>query len=415
MPARPQGESRGHRLARWWPAALLGLATIGAYGTAHYAIGVLIPVIAAETGWRSGLLAAGFSLGVLGQGGVALLCGHLFDRRGSGPVLLPALVLGTALLVLASLARESWQFMAAWALGGAVIGGGLFYNVTMPMTARLFPAHRATAFSVLTLLGALASPIFYPLAAWVVDLWGWRGGLQALIAVTVLCVAPAALLIRAPAAAPALVDDTVSLATALRRPAIYRVLVVFALAGLANAAVLLYQVSALGAAGLSLAAASGFAGARGAFQIPGRLLLTPLTARFGVRGAIGGCYALAGTATLALVLALVSSAPALFAAYYAAMGGISLGLLSPLNGLFQAEVYGDARLGTLNGVGVIVSSIAAAAGAWLAGQLVDATGSYAQMLAAATLFQVLAVAALVWQRAADPHRAGAPAPATSRG
>ena len=408
---RRRGETL-RRWARWWPAALLGLATIGAYGTAYYAIGVLIPVIAEETGWRGGFLSAGFSLGVLGQGAVALYFGHVFDRRGSGPVLLPALVTGAALLVLASLAQASWQFVGAWALGGAVIGGGLYYNVTMPMTTRLFPQHRATAFSVLTLLGALASPIFYPLAAWVVDLWGWRGGLRALITVTVLCVAPAALLIRAPAAASAHDGGGAGgLGAVLCRPAIYRVLVVFVLAGLANSAVLLYQVSALQAAGLSLAVASGFAGARGFFQIPGRLFLTPLTARVGVRGAIGGCYALAGTATLALMIALGGTAPMLCAVYYAALGGVSLGLLSPLNGLFQAEVYGDARLGTLNGVSVIVSSVAAAAGAWLAGLIVDATGSYVLMAAAATVLQALAVVALVWQRAAESGRVAPSTPA----
>src|SRR3712207_6221184 len=143
--------------------------------------------------------------------------------------MLPALVVGALLLVVASLAQSAWQFVAAWALGGAVIGGGLYYNVTMPMTTRLFPQHHATAFSVLTLLGALASPIFYPLAAWAVDLWGWRGGLRALIAVTVLCVAPAALCTRAPAAASTRHEGGArSLGAVLRRPAIYRVLVVFA-------------------------------------------------------------------------------------------------------------------------------------------------------------------------------------------
>jgi predicted MFS family arabinose efflux permease len=86
------------------------------------------------------------------------------------------------------------------------------------------------------------------------------------------------------------------------------------------------------------------------------------------------------------------------------MGGMSLGLLSPLNGLFQAEVYGDARLGTLNGVSVIVSSVAAAAGAWLAGLVVDATGSFVQTMTAATALQALAVVALLWQRAAEPSR-----------
>jgi predicted MFS family arabinose efflux permease len=301
-------------------------------------------------------------------------------------------------------------------LGGAVIGGGLYYNVTMPMTARFFPRHRATAFSVLTLLGALASPIFYTLAAWLVDLWGWRGGLQALIAVTVLCVAPAALLIRATAATPARdAGEKDGVGALLRRPAIHRVLVVFAFAGLANSAVLHYQVSALQATGLTLAAASGFAGVRGFFQIPGRLLLTPLVARFGVRGAMGGCYAMAGTAMLALMLAFAVATPPVFAGYYAVIGGMALGLLSPLGGLFQTEVYSDARLGALSGVGVVVSSVAAAAGAWLAGLVVDATGPYAQMLAMATLLQTLAVVALVWQRAAGRGGAAVPAPAPGGG
>ena len=67
-----------------------------------------------------------------------------------------------------------------------------------------------------------------------------------------------------------------------------------------------------------------------------------------------------------------------------------------------AEEYGNARLGTLNGMSVIVSSVAASAGAWLAGLVVDATGSYARVLAAATPLQTLAVVALLWQRAAEP-------------
>lgn len=385
----------------WWPAILLGLATIGAYGTAFYAIGVLLPVITEATGWRSSLLAGGFSLGVLGQGGVALLCGYTFDRFGSRSVLLPALAIGAGLLLLASLARQPWQFMVAWGLGGAAIGGGLYYNITMPVTARLYPERRAAAFSVLTLLGALASPIFYPLAAWFIELWGWRGGLQALTGLTVLCVAPAAILIRAPAAArPATGVRHAGLGAALRTPAVHRALLVFGVAGLANSAIILHQVGALEAAGLSLGAASGFAGARGAFQAPGRLFLTPLVSRFGVRGSIGGCYALAASATLALLIAFGGAAPLLFAAYFTVMGGISLGLLSPLNGLFQTEVYGDARLGTLNGVTVIVASVAAAAGAWLAGLLIDVTGSYGAMVVAVMVVQALAVAALVWQRAA---------------
>ena len=89
----------------------------------------------------------------------------------------------------------------------------------------------------------------------------------------------------------------------------------------------------------------------------------------------------------------------------AVVGGISLGLLSPLNGLFQAEVFGDERLGTLSGVTVMVTSIAAAAGAWLAGLAVDVSGSYYLPLGAIACLQAFAVPALWWQGL--PGRAGA--------
>lgn len=395
------------RLRFWMPATALGLATIGAYGTAYYAIGVLIPVMSTETGWSTGALSGGFSIGVLGQGAVALIAGRTFDRHGSRPVLAPALIVGAALLMAASFAQAPWQFVAAWGIGGAAVGGGLYYNVTMPVTARLYPARRAAAFSVLTLLGALASPLFYPIAGALMDAFDWRVTLRVLVVLMVLCVAPAALFVRAPAAPRPSDADAAAAGTlfaALRLPAVHRALLVVTLAAFANSALLLHQVAAMEATGLSLAAASGFAGARGAFQIPGRLALNPLTARFGVRGTIGLCYAAAATGAFALLLASGGRAAAPLAFYFAAIGGMSLGLLSPLNGLFQADVYGDARLGTLTGVTTVVGSLAGAAGAWLAGVSVDLTGSYRTMLFAVITLNACAVLALLWQRAAGAGR-----------
>jgi MFS family permease len=388
----------------WWPALLLGLATIGAYGTVYYAIGVLIPTIAADSGWSAGALSGAFSLATLGQGAIALLSGRLLDSHGSRPVLLPSLAGGALLLLLASLAREQWQFVICWATGGAAVGGGLFYNVTMPVTARIYPERRATAFSVLTLLGALASPIFYPVAGRLSDAWGWRTALQALVALTVVCVAPAAIFVRSrPAHISAQRHAVREIKTALWEPVVYRALLVFGLAALANSALLLHQVSAMRAAGLSIGLASGFAGARGAFQIPGRLLLTPLTSRLGVRGTIGACYALAATAALALLIAVFGLDAKAMALYFSVVGGMSLGLLSPLNGLFQVEAFGEARLGTLTGVAVIVTSIAAALGAFLMGLALDLTGSYKAPLLAVMAVQGMAIAALVWQSAAVRH------------
>jgi MFS family permease len=385
--------------ATWWPALLLGLATIGAYGTAYYSIGVLIPAISQDADWSIGVLAAAFSVGTLGQGAIALLCGRLLDAGGSATVLRTSIVVGALLLLAASLAQESWQFVVAWSSGAAIIGGGLYYNVTMPLTARLYAERRAEAFSVLTLLGAMASPIFYPLTAWLIELLGWRGALQVLVGVSFLCVAPAALFVSAPGGAkPSAARRSRRAAQdALRHPAVHRLLVAFALSAFANSALLLHQVSAMQAAGLTLAAASGFAGARGAFQVPGRLFLTPLVKRFGVRRAVATCLGLAATASLALLLAVGATSSTLLVIYFTVVSGVSLGMLSPLNGLLQAEVYGDSILGTLSGINVIVVSVFGALGAWLAGFAAESTGSYVLPLTAAVLLQLLAVAALRWQ------------------
>jgi len=383
---------------RWLAAAALGLATIGAYGTAYYAIGVLIPAIAEDTGWSRGVLAGSFSLGVAGQAGLAVLAGRLIDTRGSRVVLMPAMLLGAALLLLSSTTQTELQFVIVWAAGAAVIGAGLYYNVTMPLTARLYPENRATAFSILTLLGALASPIFYPVAGWLIETEGWRGAIQGLVALTVVCVAPAAVLVRTrPPKRSESGTSAVHLGSALARPEIHQLLLVMAIVAIANATLLLNQVPALQAAGLSLAAASGFAGARGAFQIPGRLLLTPLTSRLGIRGTIACCYGLAATATLALLLALRAGPETILIVYLTVAGGMSLGLLSPLNGLFQTEVFGDERLGTLSGVTVMVSSLATATGGVLSGLLLDLTGSYEVPLMLGLVCFAIAIPALHWQ------------------
>jgi predicted MFS family arabinose efflux permease len=164
--------------------------------------------------------------------------------------------------------------------------------------------------------------------------------------------------------------------------------------------VLLHQVSIIEATGFSLTAASSYAGLRGAFQLPGRVLLSPLVRVAGVQWLIGGCYLLSGTAVLALVPALNADFTTAFVIYFTVASGISIGLLSPLNGLFQAEVYGDARLGTLSGVTVIVVSVAGAVGSWLGGVSADLTGSFEALLIGAACRQIAAVLVLAWQATA---------------
>ncbi len=387
--------------ARYWrDAVLLGIATIGAYGVVYYAFGVFIEPLHDETGWSTGTLSLAYSAGVLLSGVGAVVGGRALDRRGPRPVMVTAVVVGALGLFAASEARQVVWFVASWAIAGGAVAGGLYYNVTMSTTSRLYADRRATAVSVLTLLGALASPIFNPLVAWMVEAWGWREALRALAVLLVILAGPAALIVRSEAvpAPPRTPGDR----GAWREPMVWRLILAACFSAGATSALLLHQVSAIRALGLSLATAAALGGARGLMQIPGRLVLTPLTNWLGVHTTQVVCYGMVAAGASGLVFA-----DGLVAAWFFVIAaGLAIGLSSPLNGLLGAEAYG-ARLGTFSGMQAAATSVASAGGAWLAGVAVDRTGDYGLTLAGIATLEVGAAAALLWQRhAVRAARAG---------
>lgn len=392
-----------HRWRAWQAVILLGLATIGSYGVATYSIGVLLAPIAADTGWSTGTVSAAYAIGVLGSGAVAIVAGRALDRAGSRSMFLVTLLSGSALLLLAASLTHPLGFVLAWAGGSAAIGGGWYYQATMPATARLYPDRTAAAFSILTLLGALASPIFYPLAGLFAEALGWRDTVRLLVALLLLLALPAAILVNSPPATrgtavpPGLVSGV---RNALARPPVWRAMLAIALTAAATNALILHQVPAMEAAGLTLAAASAYGGARGAMQIPARLLLHPLTRAIGVSGGVTLAYGLLVASALALLGALTVGSPSLFAALFAVTAGFAVGLLSPLHGLLAVEVYGDGQLGALSGVQQMLAAIAGATAPWLTGLAVDLTGGYEGSLVAIASLEIAAIGMFLWHRKA---------------
>lgn len=380
--------------ARYWrDASLLGVATIGSYGVVNYAFGVFIDPLHEETGWSTGTLSFAYSAGVLLSGVVAFLAGRTLDRRGSRPVLLTSLVVGCVGFVAAAEARHIVWFLVSWAVTGGAVAGGLYYHVTMAATSRIYGDRRAAGISVLTLLGALASPIFNPLVAWMLEAWGWRDTLRALGVLLAVLVGPAALLVRSqPVPVPPRVSGERG---TWREPAVWRLMLAACFAAGAASALILHQVSAIRALGLPLATAAALGGARGLMQIPGRLVLVPLINGLGVHGTQLFAYALLAAGAAALVFA-----DGLVAAwFFVVAAGVGIGLSSPLGGLLSAEAYG-LRLGALSGMQMAATSVASAGGAWLAGVAVDRTGGYGLTLAGIAVLEAAAAATLLWQRRA---------------
>ena len=376
------------------PVVLLGIATVGAYGLVLYGFGAFVAPVRDDTGWSNGAISAAFSVSTLLGGVLALTTGRLLDRVGARPVMGSTLVIGAALLVLSSYAESATQFVVAWGLGGAIVSAGLFYNATMAITAQVTrPVDRPSAYTWLTVIGGLASPIAFPLAGAFAEAWGWRAAIRAMVLYMIVCCAPAVVAVRGDRR-PEPTDATgeagfASVRDALRSGHVIRWLLAAsaALAGLV--AVQVHHVAAIEATGVGLGAASTMAGIRGFLSMPGRAGVSWLATRFGVVDSLRLMYVVMAGGTLALAVA----GPLTWVWVFVILTGVTFGSIAPLQGLYAANLYGRERIGTLMGMQQVVLGAASAAGPFLLGLTVDATGGYTTLLVAVVVLQVAAMAA----------------------
>lgn len=372
-------------IRHWWQVILLGLLTIGSYGFVIYSFSVLIGPIHDETGWSIGALAGSFTLSMLIGGVLAPVSGWMLDRFGGRPVMLGSLVIGSAFLLLASTATSLPMFLIAWGIGGGVIGAGLFYNVTMALTTRLFAEERVRAFAILTFIGGFAAVLYFPLAGLLSDLMSWRTAIRVLVVLMALHALPAALTIKGGRAKAAVVKTSTRAAVVamFRSRDVVQMIAMLTLAAMAFGAIQVHHVPAMRATGMSLGTATAIASIRGFLSLPGRAMIEPVVRRTGVGGAIGVVYAMMAVGIVPLALPGSMAWPLLFML----ITGLAFGAISPLHGLYAAEVFGEARIGTMMGVQSLLVSLLSATGPALIGLSVDVTDSYSvAMLLTAGLF-----------------------------
>jgi MFS family permease len=378
------------------PVVLLGVVTVGAYGLVLYGFGAFVAAIRDDTGWSNGAISSAFSIATLAGGLLALGTGRLLDRFGGQPVMGTTLVTGAALLISSSYAADAWQFVLAWGAGGAIITAGLFYNTTMAITARITsPAERTRAYTWLTVIGGLASPIAFPLAGAFVEAWGWRAAIRAMVVFMAMCTVPAIVFVRADrdvlrTSLPDAIDGFADVRSALASPIVRRWLVACsaALAGLV--AIQVHHVAAIEATGVSVGLASTLAGIRGLLSLPGRAGAASLTNRVGVVAALRIAYVTMSLGTIALV----GAGSIAWVWIFVVLNGLAFGSISPLQGLYSATLYGPRRIGSLLGMQQVVLGTASALGPLLLGFTVDATDGYGVLLVAATVLQLAAAVVL---------------------
>jgi MFS family permease len=356
------------------PIAVLGVLTIIGYGACYYAYGVLIGPMSADTRWPDAALGAIFSatLAITGVGG--MVAGRVLDRYGPRPVFLLAGIAGTGAMLLASMQDALLPFAIAYAGGCGLVGALGFYHITQAVAARAAPAAPARAIIWLTLFGALSSPVYLPLTAWLTQLAGWRGAIRVEAVTVGIAFLLAASMIKnlgRSQSGPSAGRSGAVLRVAWRHRLIRAWLAATLIGGAAVNALIIYQVPITTRAGLPLGIAAAVAGFRGLAQLAGRLPLTALTSKLGTRTTLVLAYTLAAAVTLLLFVG-GTLAPVLVLSLLA---GAAIGAVYTLQGVYAYELIDPRHLGTLLGIGQAVFAAGGALGPLTAGALMGATGS----------------------------------------
>ena len=388
----------------WRQIILLGILTCGAYGIVLYGFGIIAGPIQEDEGWSSAAVNAAFMGSYLLGAAASLVSGRVLDALGPRPVLWTGLIVGTVFLMAASYTENIWLFIVLWTIGGAVTIAGLFYNVTMPIAARLFPQRQTAAMTVLVTTGGFSSVIFMPLTGLFTDEFGWRWAVRILLVVAAAISLPAVLSVRRLPPIPP--PDPMASASggrrdqhgfggvreALRSREVQVMLAMVLASSFALGALLNHFVPASTAAGMSITAAGALTGLRGFLSIPGRALIGPMSSLLGLRPALGVGYAVMLLGTLALLAA----GPIFWIYLSAIIAGLVWGQTMPLQGLIASDVFGLRRLGTLMALQTAMGNVALAIGPFAAGLMLDLVDdNYRPVLVAIAGINALTLALLI--------------------
>ncbi len=346
----------GRRGVPWGAVTLLGLLTIVGYGTWYYSFGVLLEPVLVDTGWSEEWLVTAFSATGLIGAFAAPLAGRMIDRQRFRPALAATGVVAAAGLLVASSTDSLAVFVLSTGIGGAMLAAFAFYHVTQTLAVRYAPTDSARSVGVLTLYGAFASTIYLPLTAVLVEAGDWRSAMRVLAVIVGCFLVVASVVLPAPPLTDP-VEQTRSLAF-LSDPIVWRYAVATFGIGIAVGIVLVYQVTIMTSAGLSLTTAAWLAGARGTTQFLGRLPVIWLAERVGSSRALQFAFAAIGIGCGFLAFA----ASPVVGMVYVVIGGLGIGATSPLQGIHAARIFPADRLGQGMGSITLVFGVAMAIG-----------------------------------------------------
>jgi MFS family permease len=372
---------------------VLCVTEITSWGVLYYAFPVLAPSIAADTGWSIAAITAAFSAGLVVNAIVGIPIGRWLDRIGPRPVMTAGSLLAVPAVLVIALAGSFPVFVAGWLLAGMAMAGVLYPPAFAALT-RWWGPRRVTALTALTLLAGLASTIFAPLTAALLEHLGWRRSYLVLAVVLAAVTIPAHLFgLRGrwpdPEPQPDGRTDHAPDVIARSRPFVLLV-AALGLTSFTAFAVVVNQVPLFIERGLSTSAAAWALGLGGVGQVLGRLGYARLAAATNVRART--VLIIVGTGAATALLAVVPGPPALLVAV-AMLAGAARGVATLLQATAVTDRWGSTHYGRLGGILSAPSVLATALAPWAGAALAELFGGYPPVFA--LLAGVAALAAVL--------------------
>ena len=420
VPARPGWKPRPAVFYGWW-VALTGAAGLflGVTPIIVFSFGVFLGPITRDFHAGRGDVSFAYTIFSLVQAITVPFAGALMDRFGARRVILPSMVLGSIVLLLAPFGSSSlFDFYVVFAVLGFLVPGAgpvAFAKVT----SQWFDRHRGLALGVMMLGLGLGAFVMPSLAHVLIARVGWRLAYAVVGAGILLVSAPLVLkfLAESPESLGLMTDGEIDARVAahveptreapgmtwreaLRTRTFWILLTSFALVAAATQACFTHMaaiVSDRGSNGRLAALASSLLG--GGLLI-GRTGSGYLLDRFFAPGVAALIFA--GAACGIALLRIVSTPGPAFAAAF--LIGLALGAEGDVMPYLTSRYFGLRCFGEICGIIFAGFSLAGGLGPYLMGVAFDADRSYALPL---NLFCVAVLVAAALMLVAGPYRVGA--------
>lgn len=355
----------------------LCVTEVVSWGVLYYAFPVALTSITTDTGWSASATTAAFSAGLVVSALAGVPVGRWLDRFGPRRVMTAGSVLAVPALGAVALAPGYWWFLAAWLLVGAAMAA-VFYQAAFAALTRWYGPDRVRALTALTLVAGLASTVFAPVTAVLLEHLSWRTTYLLLAAVLAVVTIPLHALALTPPWRPVAVGAgvphrRVDVGAVVRSPGFLLLSGALTLTAFGLYSASLMLIPLLTGRGFSASAAATTLGLLGAGQLLGRIGFAPLAAR--TTPTVRTVAIVAASSAAIALLAVVPGPPAALVALAVGVGAVR-GAGTLLQATVVADRWGTAAYGSLSGAFSAPITAAAAVAPWAGTALAEALGSY---------------------------------------